>query len=179
MSQLRRTIILLALLIGTGAPVKALAADPPVPEITLRDADGADLAALVAKHRGSVVLVDCWATWCAECKHQFPHTVELHRKLGPRGLVVVSLSCDDDTEKEDVLKFLREKQATFDNLRSRHGGSEQSFEAFHVKTGALPYYLLYDRQGKLREELGTGTRTEGLKPEELDKAVEELLAEAK
>lgn len=149
----------------------------PSPKVRLRIANEKDLAELVTAQRGRVVLVDCWATWCGPCVKQFPHTVELHRRLADRGLTVISLSCDDPDNQEAVLKFLKRQQATFDNLLSRYGASEEGFNAFNIKTGALPYYLLYDRQGKLREDLGSGTRIEGLKPEELDKAVEQLLAE--
>ena len=131
----------------------------------------------MAANRGRVVLVDCWATWCGPCKEQFPHTVELHRKLAAQGLVVVSLSCNDAEDTDAVRTFLRSQRATFDNLLARHGSGEETFSAFGIKTGALPYYLLYDRRGKLREELGSGTRTEGLKPAELERAVETLLAE--
>jgi len=77
-----------------------------------------------------------------------------------------------------VLAFLKHQRATFDNLLSRYGASEKSFDVLNIKTGALPYYLLYDRHGQLREDLGSGARTEGIKPEELDKEVEQLLAEA-
>ena len=152
-------------------------AQPPAAEVRLRVADEKDLAALVAANRGRVVLIDGWATWCGPCKEQFPHTVELHRKLAPRGLTVVSLSCNDPDEKEAVLKFLRNQQATFDNLLSRYGASEEGFNTLGIKTGALPYYLLFDRRGKLRDDLGSGTKTEGLKREELDRAVNLLLDE--
>jgi len=164
---------------STPAPAPAVASPPaPLPEVRLRIADEKDLSALVAASRGRVVLVDCWATWCGPCIEQFPHTVELHRKLAGRGLTVISLSCDDPDNEEAVLTFLNRQQATFDNLLSRYGASEEGFNALNIKTGALPYYLLYDRQGQLREDLGSGTRTEGLKVEELDKGVEQLLTES-
>lgn len=161
------------------SPLSQLAPPPPAAEVRLRVGDEKDLAALVAANRGRVVLVDCWATWCGPCKEQFPHTVEMHRKLAPHGLTVVSLSCNDPEDKESVLKLLRSQQATFDNLLSRYGASEEGFNALGIKTGALPYYLLFDRRGKLRDDLGSGTRTEGLKREELDRAVNLLLDEKK
>jgi thiol-disulfide isomerase/thioredoxin len=42
--------------------------------------------------RGKVVLVNFWATWCAECRPEMPVLERLHRELGPRGFVVVGVN---------------------------------------------------------------------------------------
>ena len=42
--------------------------------------------------RGKVVLVNFWATWCAECRPEMPAFERLHRELGSRGLAVVGVN---------------------------------------------------------------------------------------
>lgn len=102
---------------------------------------------VLAAHRGKVVLVDFWATWCLPCVRQFPHTVELSRKYADRKLAVVSMSLDEPDERDRALTFLEKQEARFDNLLSRYGGSEASYEAYAIPGGSVPHYKLYDRKG--------------------------------
>src|SRR5436853_3717753 len=70
-------------------------------ELQVIDLEGYEAA--LAKLHGKVILVDFWATWCAPCRKQFPHSVQLHRKFQDRGFTVLSVSIDqvDDREKSD------------------------------------------------------------------------------
>lgn len=154
-------------------PAEQKSAGPAASPVTLRTADPAGLVAALAKHRDRVVLVDYWATWCEPCKEMFPHTVALHRELAGRGLAVISVSLDDPEEERDVLEFLTVQGASFENLRADSGASSRTATAFGIENGTIPYVQLYDRAGKLRK-----TFPAPIKPEQIKKAVEELLAEA-
>lgn len=146
------------------------------PTITLRDVDGDGFRAAVAAHSGKVVLVDMWATWCAPCLEKFPHIVALHRQNRDAGLAVISLSVDEVSERESVLRFLSEQQADFDNLLGTYGVGTEAADAFEYG-GDVPFYKLYDRQGQLRYQFSPDPR-EGIEPfESLDQRVAELLAE--
>lgn len=139
-------------------------------EITLRtvDIDGYNLE--IQKHKGSVVLVDFWATWCIPCVEQFPHTVQLHEKYSGQGLAVLSLSFDDEGSEADVRNFLREQKAYFLNLRSEYGAGTESMEKFDLDA-AVPHYRLYDHTGKLRESWNG-------EPDGIEQKIEELLKES-
>lgn len=147
-------------------------------EITLKAAQPDDLQKLIATHKGKVVLVDFWATWCAPCRKQFPHTVELSRKHAADGFAAISVSCDDADRDAEILAFLKKSDARFDNIRSKFGGDEETFTAFEIEGGALPHYKLYDRTGKLRHTFGTDpTADKQFTPEDIDVKVAELLEE--
>ncbi len=62
----------------------------------------------LAKMRGKVVLVDFWATWCAQCVVFAPKVVKLYEKLHARGFEIVGISLDSD--KERMEHFLKEMQ---------------------------------------------------------------------
>ncbi len=110
-----------------------------------------ELGAAIEKHKGQVVLVDFWATWCIPCIKNFPHTVEWQKGYGDKGLAVISVSMDDtDEEKQtEVLEFLKKQNATFTNFQSKLGGDEEGMQGFQIPGGAIPYYKLYDKTGKL------------------------------
>lgn len=62
---------------------------------TVRVVDKAGFDAEIALHKGKIVLVDCWATWCVPCVKEFPKTVAMSHDFADKGLVVISLSFDE------------------------------------------------------------------------------------
>jgi thiol-disulfide isomerase/thioredoxin len=142
-------------------------------KIALATVDSRGLADAVARHRGKVVLVEFWATWCVPCVKLFPHTVVLQRRAADRGLAVIAVSMDDTDNQEAVLRFLRGHEATFENFISRYGVGSEGFEAFDISDGALPHLKLYDRNGRLQKTFVSGG--ESLAAEEIDSAVDVLL----
>jgi thiol-disulfide isomerase/thioredoxin len=153
---------------GTGLPV---ATTKPVP-IALKLIDRAAYDANIARHKGKVVLVDFWATWCPPCVEQLPHSLELGRQFADRGLAVVTVSCDEKSEAGRVAEFLATKKADVaTNLISEFGSSTATMEEFKIENGAVPSYKLYDRKGELRQTFGMTT------PGEIDQAIEKLLSE--
>ncbi len=145
-------------------------------QITLQTVDKAGFDALLAKQSGKVVLVDCWATWCPPCREYFPHTVELSRKYGPRDFVVISVSFDDEDDSGVVLRFLREHEARFPNVRATGKSNEQIIEDFEIDGGALPHFKLYDRRGKLSKTFASDPeKDEQFTLQDVESAVAALL----
>ena len=126
---------------------------------------------LIAKHKGQVVLVDYWATWCLPCVENFPHTVALAKKYRNQGLAAIAVSFDLLDDEAKVREFLAQKGADFENVVSQHDSiGQKTFADFDV--GPLPEYRLYDRQGKLSQKWESG-----VDQVELTKKIEQLLAE--
>lgn len=63
----------------------------------LKDSSGKDFN--LASHKGKVILLDFWATWCPPCKVEIPWFVEFQQKYGPRGFIVIGISVDDPAAK--------------------------------------------------------------------------------
>jgi thiol-disulfide isomerase/thioredoxin len=134
---------------------------------------------MLRRHRGRVVLVDFWATWCEPCMELFPHAVELRRRFAGRGLTVVSLSMDDPERQAAVEEFLARQDAAVTEMEhfiSRDGAGPQPFGDYQITGGALPHLKLYDRQGKLRKLFGGDGGP--IDPRQVDRAVEGLLGES-
>jgi len=161
-----------AVYLGCSAPPPVTPTVKAAATITLTRADAAGLNELIATHKGKVVLVDYWATWCGPCVANFPHTVELAKKHKADGLATIAVSFDLFEDEPKVRDFLAKQGADFDNLISSHNAiGQKPAEDFDI--GPLPEYRLYDRQGKLRQKWESG-----VEQAELDKKVAELLAES-
>lgn len=144
--------------------------------VTLEPIDNAGLDAAIQANNGKVVFVDFWATWCGPCKEGFPHTVELSRKYKDQGLAVISVSCDEADGQEGALEFLRDQQADFENFIATNG--IDAIETFDIEGGALPYYRIYDRDGKLAKGFGPDP-DKGTSPEEIESMVKQVLDQPK
>jgi peroxiredoxin len=65
-------------------------------DFTVKDMHGTSVR--LADHKGKVVLINFWATWCAPCKAEIPAFVDLYAKYKDQGLVILGISADDDAE---------------------------------------------------------------------------------
>ena len=75
------------------ASSSALAADEPAPDFELDRMNG-DTFHLDA-HRGEVVVINFWATWCPPCREEIPGFVKLQKEYSDDGLTIVGVSMDD------------------------------------------------------------------------------------
>ena len=98
-----------------------------------------------------VVLVNIWATWCAPCREEFPGLVRVAQKYRDKGLKVILVSADFDTETDAVKRFLTEQRVDFPTYIKAE--KDQSFVNGLDKrwTGALPATFLYDGTGELQD----------------------------
>ena len=91
--------------------------------------------------RGSVVLVNFWATWCPPCRKEMPDLEDLYRRFGPKGLVVLAIS-DEDADK--VQAFIAEHHVTYPILLDPGRKVNDSF-----RIEGIPKSFVFDREGKL------------------------------
>ena len=151
------------------APEVAAPASGLTPEkVNLVVGDEKKLAEMIAAHKGKVVFVDYWATWCEPCVEYFPHTVEMHRKYKDQGLATIAVSFDEPEEEATAREFLARQGADFENLLNAYGNGTEAQNAFDLEV--VPHFRLYNQQGELVQKWDN-------KPPDADKLIEQLLAE--
>jgi cytochrome c biogenesis protein CcmG/thiol:disulfide interchange protein DsbE len=72
------------------------------PEVVLPQLGGGEWR--LADHRGQVVLVNYWATWCEPCQDELPGLMQVARESGPKGLAVVGVSLDSGPDTRARVK---------------------------------------------------------------------------
>jgi peroxiredoxin len=67
----------------------------------------------LSDHRGKVVLVNFWATWCVPCAAELPHLQRLYEAYADQGFVVLAISMDGPESVAEVVPRARRYGLTF------------------------------------------------------------------
>lgn len=97
---------------------------------------------LVASHKGKVIYLDFWASWCGPCRKSFPWMNTMQQQYQQEGLVVISVNLDND--KALAEEFLSEVPAEFTVFYDPKGKVARKF-----KLRGMPSSYLIDRAGKM------------------------------
>jgi len=114
----------------------------PGPDISFKDPDGEDIT--LAEFRGTPVLVNLWATWCAPCVKELPTLDALaktQRRDGALGVIAVS---QDMGPHGSVEAFLQKLGAT--DLGAYHDPKMALSGALNAQV--MPTTILFDREGR-------------------------------
>ena len=124
----------------------------PAPDFTLNDLEGQPVT--LSSYAGKVVILDFWATWCAPCRYEVPHLVELQERFGARGLQVLGVTLDRVQTAGDVDPFSRRYSMNYPILWAE----TSVLEMYDVLS--IPVTLLITRDGKIyRRFTGFGGNT--------------------
>ena len=134
----------------------------PAPQVVLKDLSGRTVR--VTDFKGKVVLLNFWATWCPPCRAEIPELVSWQKAHGSKGLQIIGVTYPP-TNRRKVRSFVRAFKVTYPVLL----GNKKT-KALFDKGETLPFSVVIDREGKVRENI------EGiLLPEEFDEKVKPLL----
>ena len=141
-----------------------LAAGHTAPLFVLKQAEGGTVS--LASHKGQVVLLNFWATWCAPCRVEMPWFEEFSKRYAPKGLIVIGVSLDDGGWAA-VKPAISKLKASYPIVL----GDRKIVKSYGMGD-LLPATFLIDRTGKIRTvKIGFGDKTE------FQKAIEQLLHE--
>jgi len=95
--------------------------------------------------RGSVVLVDFWASWCAPCRSENRHYAELYRTYRDAGFEILAVSVDHDGRAWKAA--IAKDGATWRQIGDLTGWKSPLAARYNVT--ALPASFLVDREGRI------------------------------
>jgi thiol-disulfide isomerase/thioredoxin len=65
----------------------------------------------ITEHRGTVIVLNFWASWCLECRSEMPVLERLQREFSSRGLAIIGVNAREN--KEVVGRYAKELGLTF------------------------------------------------------------------
>ena len=133
------------------------------PDFTLSSFTGQTLT--LSKLRGIVVVINFWASWCPPCRLEAPYLEQTWRKYKDREVVFIGVDYVDT--ESNALAYLKEFDITYFNAPDL--GTRVS-QAFNIKGVPETYYV--NKNGEV-----SGNTIGPLSPPQLDKKIDQLLAE--
>jgi cytochrome c biogenesis protein CcmG, thiol:disulfide interchange protein DsbE len=136
-----------ALLTKYGSRIQQVTIGSRAPDFRAIDLATGDSVSFRERYRGSVTLVNIWATWCIPCRVEMPAMERVYQDLAPRGFKIAAVSIDEGNP-EDVREFGRELGLTFDLLQDRTTTVSQIYQ-----TTGVPESFLVNRDGVIVKRL--------------------------
>lgn len=121
---------------GAGAPEA-----PEAPDFALKALDGRNYR--LSEHRGEVVAVVFWASWCGGCRPELERLERLRGVYGDAGFRVLGVTIDEETGQARAIAA--GMGVGFPQL---HDAAKDVSRAY--RPGALPTTILIDRSGAIR-----------------------------
>jgi len=120
----------------------------------------------LADHRGQVIILNLWATWCGPCRVEMPGLENLYRRFRSEGLEILAVSLDKGST-DKVQEFADEYQLSFPVLVDPDGEVEGLYDTF-----TIPTTYVIDKKGMVVAEVDGAKNWES---EETFQALEYLL----
>ena len=160
------TVTLLIILLFNFGCRNEVGAGSMAPEFSLPDLSGQMIS--LEEHRGSVVILDFWATWCPPCRKSIPELVKLQKKYAEAGLVILGVSMDNPRQVTDekLQVFKKKNNINYIILRVNEKVINDYFKTPSV---SIPTMFVIDREGKIRDKLV------GFKPNAVEKSLNEVM----
>ncbi|PFH27233.1 MULTISPECIES: TlpA family protein disulfide reductase [Burkholderia] len=150
-----------------GVAVAAPAAQgSPVDQLWAASLTGVDgKPASLASFKGQKVVVNFWASWCGPCVEEMPELVALSHQYKQKGIRFIGIGVDSD---QNVKNFLQKVKVDYPVFVSGYAGADLA-RNFGNTAGALPFTVVIDETGKIRE-----TKLGQIQPAELKKTLDAL-----
>lgn len=91
----------------------------------------------------TVYVVEFWATWCAPCRTTIPHLGELQKKFGPKGVVFVGIS---DEEESVIKNFMKEVKMDY---RIATDPKKTIADTWRKTVEGIPHAFVVDSKGMI------------------------------
>lgn len=95
--------------------------------------------------RGSIAVINFWATWCGPCKEEMPRFAKLKDEYAAKGVRFVAISVDEPKDRKKIEPFLKLQNI---DMEVWVGGNLDMLSRAGLGN-VLPATIIVDQQGEI------------------------------
>lgn len=111
------------------------------PDFTLKKMNGDSFTLSI--HRGEIVVLNVWATWCGPCRKEIPDFIKMQKELRSEGVLFVGISVDKNGW-EAVRPFAKKYDINYPLTLA-----DRTFRMKYGPFRAIPVTFIIDKKGKV------------------------------
>lgn len=102
----------------------------------------------VADHKGRILVVDFWTTWCGPCRRALPELHRIQQQQARLPITIIPVNMDEDGWAK-VTPFLMKNREFLKGFQAYMAGTGKQGSAVLGPVNAFPTTFLVDAEGKL------------------------------
>lgn len=136
---------------------------PPTEYFKLKDYRGKTVD--LREHKGKVVVLNFWATWCGPCRLEIPRLVELRRSFATEEVTIIGVSLDRGEAKQIrpfLEKFVANYKINYPIVLDNEFELIRQYFKKDLATLGVPTTYVIDQQGRVfKTHVGLPRGTDG------------------
>ncbi|MDM1294203.1 AhpC/TSA family protein [Sphingobacterium sp. N143] len=124
---------------------KKLGIGQPAPDFEQLTPDGKALK--LSDFRGKYLLLDFWASWCAPCRAENPHLIEVYKEFKGQSFEILGVSLDKPGKKDNWIKAIDQDGLTWPQVSDLNGWQSKAAQLYGIQ--AIPQNYLISPEGKI------------------------------
>jgi thiol-disulfide isomerase/thioredoxin len=129
-------------MLALALPALAVTSSAPAPDFRLKTSDGKQFS--MTEHKGEVVMINFWASWCGPCRQEMPLLDSIYKKYGKLGFTLVGVNVEPDQAAADA--WLKKTPVSFPIL---YDPDSKVSKLYGVQ--GMPNTVFVDRKGQVRK----------------------------